>query len=570
MSKFYSSLVICSKNFPTVHQVLKPRYNKEYFKRVTANASQLKIQIGKRCKYNHSINIDSLDGLRDKSKELVKLKERLDKVKDDNVVGKIVNELEAIEDQIMPTVVALPNRSSKFVPTQDIIVDEIKSDFLNRQNLHKVLSHRRLAYLNNCYSKSVVGPNSHYYFGIGAKLQHGLREYFTSELQEENFVPVSGLCLVKSAIVEASNSDDCKSYFTDPARTLSDEHSYTTLHLTETSRESLTGFLTTLGKYTTNEPFRFMSSGAAYRAGRDWFDGDDKRITQFETIHAMILNSSIEQYSLSEYIKVKDIIWNIYKKLELPVRLIHCSIESMLANEYDAHRVDIWLPSRQDWIQVGRISHYRDHISIRAGMKRGHLIDSMVYDGQVLAAAIIENRQTNTGKFVIPVPIQKHVMHLSQQDKLSYFANSNLIEGEAVSNGFTKPVMLNYEQRRYIAKRNYLFAHGKKAYKAKQRKHNFRELRIALAYMMFLYFLIDWKEFWISYLPDSVRRLFYDYVYRPSRRLYRWVAFGSDGAKFIDLSYDELDKTEYEMTSSERKKARFDKVRKGDFPHSKS
>lgn len=547
MKQFYSSLIINSKHFPGVHQVFKPRFNKEFFKRITANIAQLETQIKGRCKYLDPL-LDSkhLKELKENAKKLVSLRARLEKTyQDDAKCEDILAQLVAIEDRIMPTVTRLPNRSSKLVPPDDVVIEEVTSDFMTKQRLAKVLSHRKLSYINQCYVKSVVGPNSHYYFGIGAKLQDAISNYFATNLERENFIPVSGLCLTKSAVVEATNSND-KQYDRDPARILTADHEYITLHLTESSREALVGLLTTLGPITSNNPVRLMTQGAAYRLGSNWFDGDDQRITQFETLNTLTLNSSIEQYSMKEYLATKDIIWASYKKLELPARLVQCSLRNMSLNEYDSHRIDVWLPSRQEWLQVARISHYLDHITVRVGMKRGHLIDSSVFDGQILFASIIENRQTSNGKFLIPDVLKHHTLHLSEDESANYFAHET-------TSATPVRVMHNHEQRRYLTKKNYEFGHSRKGHEITRNQTFFRLERIAAAFAVLIYILIDWDEIWYDYLPDGLRAFLYDYMYRPARRVW-WYLVYEEGRVPPDVPYEKLDRREYERTMWDRKK----------------
>lgn len=565
MNQFYSSLIINSKKFPHVHQVFKPRYNKEFFKRITANIDALEQQIDRRCKdRSDNLNIERLKIVRENSKQLVRLRETLetlDPIQDEEKFVETLTKLQSIEDQVMPTVVRIPNRSSRLVPDEDRIIDEVKSDFQQRQNLTKVLSHRKLSYINNCYSKSVVGPNSHYYFGIGAKLLHGLSEYFATELERENFIPLSGLCMVKSALVEAANCQESKDYTRDPCRILSDEAKYTTLHLAEASRESLLGFITTLGHISSNDPVRLFTTGSCYHQGSDWFDGNDKRVSQSETTHVMILNSSIEAYSMKEYHNFRDIVWQIYKKLELPTRLVHCSLDSMHTNEFDSYRIDIWLPSRQDWLQVSRISHYRDFLTLRVGMRRGHLIDSQLYDGQVLAAAIMENRQTVLGKFLLPNVLADHMIYLTDEEQVHYLGGSKSMPDEFTELSTKHPgqkmsqarVLNNHEQRRYFSHRKYIFGHAKQTWDQKTGARLSWQAKLAIICSFIAASLCDWTEIWKSMVPDAVRKILYDYIYRPPRRIWWNVVYANvPEQRPEDLPWAEVAKVDYHLSRRER------------------
>lgn len=562
MNQFYSSLVINGKKFPYIHQVLKPRYNKEFFKRLTKNIGQLEAQIDKRCRKSFP-NISQVKSLREDSAKIVQLKEQLERLEKKSKENgseseehlKIKSNLQALEDRVMPLVVAIPSRSSKHVPNEEVVLQEVKSDFITNENLSKVLSHTKLSYINNCYSKSVVGPNSHYYYGIGAKLQLGLADFFNDQLEKRNFIPISGLCLVKSAVVEATNSKDLKDFTTDPCRVLTaDPDDFTSLHLVEASRESLVGFITSIGHIASNSPLRLMTSGAGYRCGTDWFDSDDHRVSQFETLHALIQAPSIEQYSMEEYHNTRDMIWNIYRELELPTRLVHCSLNGMLSNEYDAHRIDVWLPSRKQWIPVSRVSHYLDYITVRAGMKRGHLIDSMVYDGQTLVAAIIENKQTVNGKFIIPSVIKSYIIHLSDSEQKDYFReNLNTNKSQINYQVTSKNMYNNYEQRRYLSKKSYLFSHSRRAERNRTGGIRNGALYTPVFLIAFGWF-IDWTEVYIQYVPQNMKRFCYDHIYRPSRRIYWSVVYPEGTTKPNDLAFDELDNSYHEKTRAQRAK----------------
>lgn len=581
MNRLYSSLFVNSKRFPDVHQVLKPRYNKEFFKRLTKNIDQLDALVKLRCSTNTLMSRTDLDVVKNESPNYVKLITRLNALrrdkKGDHEISRVQEQLECIQDRIMPTVVDIPNRFNKDTPEQNTIIDEVKSDFLTQQKLTKLLSHIKLSYINNCYSKSVVGPNSHYYFGIGAKLQLGLSDYFMTELERHNFIPISGHFLSKSALIEATNSKEVKDYTTDPCRVLTNNREHTTMHLTEASREALVGFLCTLGHIVSDEPVRFICNGAGYRQGNDWFDADSNKISQFETLHGLVWNSSIEYYSWREYNKVIDIVWNIYVNLGLPARQIKCSLNSLHSNEYAARRIEMWLPSRQQWIQAARVSHYLDYITIRSGMKRGHLIDFSAYDGQVLVSAIIENRQNSLGRFMIPSVIYEHMKNnLTEQETREYFeltspgssssTNNNITDHFESSCDIAKKLninhivvsqqdklnksMTNFEQRRYLVKKMPLLGHSKRAW-----KNNYLEKTNWITFfgMCHVAVFIDWDHVYHNWLPIWFQRFSYDYLFRPIRRIL-WRLTYVDVEPPQDVPFDDLDLSRYLLNLYERKK----------------
>lgn len=553
MNQFYSSLVIKQKIFPQVYQVLRPRYNKEYFKRVLQNIDKLADYIKLRCPNDDTINRSNLEILKKDAKEFVRLKEKYEKCitlePDDPIRLDTLDRLEEIQERVIPIVLSLPNRNHNRVPQEDQILEETKCDFASRQNLVKVLSHTKLSYINKCYSKSVVGPNSHYYQGIGAKLQYALADFFANELESRKFLATSGLSLVKSAMFEAVNPRQEKDYMKDPSRIKFPESEFTTQHIVESSAESLIGFLTTIGHISSNDPLRLYTSGAAYRSGSEWFDGQEGNISQYQSVHALILSPSIEKYSMIEYDQFINSIWSMYKKLELPCRLIRCSLSQMTRQEYAANRIDVWLPSRQEWITSSRISHYLNFITVRSGMKRGHIMDSMIYDGQILGAAIIENRQNALGKFIIPSTLKNHMISLSSEEKENYFESEENFMHQGPYPG------INFEQRRYLVKRSLRFSHERKI--ARGGKKAMRFSSISIAGMAVLSVLLDWEEIWINYVPTPIKRFSYDFIYRPIRKFWWFFTYPKGTQKPKDLPFDEIDKSDYSLTMMERRKQRF-------------
>lgn len=560
-NQFFSSLVINGRKFPHVHQVFKPRYNKEFFKRVVVKIDELNDLIEKRCPTQPpKITCDAKNLKNDVSK-LIKLREQYEKLEKKTVTDgealvnpkleEIKTQLEPLEDRLLPFAVDIPNRYSKNVPTDgDILLDTCESDIRAvNENLSKILSHIKLSYINKCYSKSVVGPNSHYYSGIGAKVQYGISDYFGEELESKDFVRLSGLCLTKSAVVEASNSNSIKDFKTDPCRIITEDDKYTTIHLVEASREALLAFITTIGPKTSNSSLRLMTAGAGYRSGTDWFDSSSNRVSQFETLHTLTLCPSMESHSMREYEETRSIIWTLYKRLKLPTRLMQCSLESMHPNEYDASRIDIFLPHSERWVQVARISHYSNYLTVRCGMKRGHIVDSMVFDGQALFAAIIENNQTSTGKFIIPCAIKKHMIHLNQNEQAEYFRKP--------SSGYSNispsaRVMNNYDQKRYIAKKkSYVYGHSKFAERANSggRRRAYAGL---FCLIMLIYIRFDWVEIFARYFPRPLKRLSYDYLYRPVRNIWWSITYTDPSKKPKDLTFDEKDWSWTELSRIDR------------------
>lgn len=263
-AKFYSSIVV------------NMRYNSEFFKRLAKNFPILKSVISARNINDKDLLNMNYDQLFSDCQKIIKLKQKHGVESKESI--DLRHQIESLKQSLMPILIKIPNRISQDTPKEDFVVEQTKSNLCLQEPLIKYLNYIKLSYINNCFFKSIVGPNSHFHVGIGAKLQLALCEYFMKNLENENFIPISGLSLVKSTMVEAANSYDVKTFANDPCRILTGDQEFVTQHLVEASRESLLGFVTQLGHRHTKDPLRLVTAGSSYRKGNGELDAETKRI----------------------------------------------------------------------------------------------------------------------------------------------------------------------------------------------------------------------------------------------------------------------------------------------------
>lgn len=528
-----------------------PRYNIEYFKRLVKNISHIKnILTSRQIEdpiFKEVYRDDFIDGCQKIQKLKRDLSKSISKAEDGTCVNEIEienlsKEIKILEDKLFPIVSLLPNRVSPNTTEKNIIIEDLKPSAID-PTLVKYLNNIKLCYINNCYSKSVVGPNSHYYTGIGFKLQNAMQEYFLTNFLKKDYELFSGLSLIKSNCIFAANSCDQKNYANDACRILSSSPEISGIHLSETSRETLFAYSSLLQLGSTNEPKRLVAAGSSYRLGIDEFDSDNTKVAQYETVKTLSLCPSLSRISSKEFADTSEYIWSIYKDLNLPTRFVQCSNKELYDSEYEARRIDIWLPTRKRWFQVSRTALHTDYFTIRAGMKRGHVVDTTVYDGEILFAGIVENNQTSRGKFICPNILGEHFIGLSRQEQEEYLPYDKS-EPVVLMSGYTEPIskLINVIQKRNLTKKgpsDPILGHSLRV-KKNAGQEIYAKRVIVFSLFWFVYFNYDLEYLWHSYVPRFIRKFCYEKVHRYlTWPVYNWVIYPKDTRPKVFPTFEE-------------------------------
>lgn len=513
--KFLSSLYLTGYWSKLLFAVYKPRYNAEYYRRLLANEEALKNTVARRGDLSL---LNKLDNFKEDVNEMLSLNKK------ENTTNEDKQTLWTQEEKVMSKVLAIPNKIHKSVADTENVVDVIKPR--NKSDMPtKMLDYIKLSYINGCMYKSIVGPNSQYFFGLGAKLQLAILDYFSAQLETKlNFDHFSGLCIVKSAVVEAVNSYEDKRFQDDCCRIKENPPALPDNvgeHVVETSRESCAAFVSRchLNK-SINTPLRLMSSGASYSSNHET---DDKQIVkQADIVYCMSLTSSKEKDSTLEFLSLRNLIWDCYRQLAIPSRIVHCGAPQLKSNEYDSYRVDTWLPSKGTWIPVARVSNYLDYITTRINMKRGHIIDATLVDSNVLVMSIIENNQEASGRFNIPACLKKHTIGVTEAEERDYFKCSVTKSLLHTASTTSSTPLYNYTSRRYYNShpgRRSLMAHSER-FKKNMHPPGYHTV-LALTGFSLLVMMVDKKKFYDN-LPVFVQKFLYNYVLRFVIRPVNW------------------------------------------------
>ncbi|KAI0229887.1 hypothetical protein LSAT2_019701 [Lamellibrachia satsuma] len=169
---------------------------------------------------------------------------------------------------------------------------------------------------------------------------------------------------------------------------------------------------------------------AYYKLRKVWASGQYRRKTKLRNYKSNVMSvllyeaecwevelfaaTSCMEQSEEVYEDYKNILWRFYCQMEIPVRLM--TVGSSHLEQSEAARTDIkvWMPSVQSYVKVADVKMCRDFVSRRLMMKCAknvkhieneqflHTVHGTAVCVPSLLAAIMENRQTQTGEFTLP------------------------------------------------------------------------------------------------------------------------------------------------------------------------
>ncbi len=414
----YSSLYVSGRYAQQMFNVLQPNYDINYLNNLIIDLNQIKLNYSKRnlkTDFNFDemvINLKNLIQLKTELEPFKHKKEKFNKKFDlfkkknklipeemnsefDLIITK-TNDLSKkvwdLEEIVMPFVLDLVN-DIRYDVNQDLNNEkDLLSTFEpNKRQTNVNLDYMRLCYINKCLYTSIVGPHSCYLIGSGAQLQLSLIEYFSEHLRQNQFIDISGIDFVKSAIVEATHR--LNDFRTDNCcidRGFSSNEDNQHLHLVgNSSLESICALISKRTFKWTSDQIRLLSIGQQF----------EQNFKQNNCVNASIITK--ENISDSEMNNLYEILWNCFIKLDVKCRAIKCCAQQLNSNEYARYNIDVWLKSQNEWLTASKIVHYKDYIARRIGVEDSHFIESVINPYPIILS-IIEQNQTNEGNFETP------------------------------------------------------------------------------------------------------------------------------------------------------------------------
>lgn len=404
--KLYSSLYISTRDNQKVSSVLKPSYDAPFLRFVHGNLEQIRNVAEKRglkLEFNEgemkgyiedfikfSTRVKSLKAKR--SKLLGKAPHKIGDVSANEArISHLFEELNKVrsvfydlEEKVVPFLLAIPNNIRDDMQSTSVIIEEFDGTKNKALEKYLPLNFARLGYINNIHNYSIIGPNARYLTGQGALLKYALVEFISTQLESNNFSQINGLDLVKSAIIETTNTKDYKQNSYMIKLSEDDDEDNQRLHLVgESSLESLIALLSK-NKLKMN---RYFQVGSAYY---------EDKVCQSHHIRVSSLIQS--DSSNTEMENIYQLWWKILSDLGLKCQSRKCDIASLHHSEYAKYELCVWQQSEHDYIPVGSISHYSNYLTQRMGIPdyyKTHLISSSI-DLMSMLHCIMEHYQDPT------------------------------------------------------------------------------------------------------------------------------------------------------------------------------
>lgn len=303
-----------------------------------------------------------------------------------------------VEKVVVPFLLKIPAPIREDMTDSVQVIDRYEGSataFKGQQQQFPVINYIRLGYMNNIYHSSIVGPDAQYLVGEGAQAFHGLVQLLADHFEAAQYVPICGLDIVKSAVVEAVDDKAVvEDHFTIRDRDCDDvgqQH-----HLVgEASLEAFCGWLV---KTPPGNPVvstrRYLQLGSHY----------SRSFSQTHAVRCTVLSDA--QGSDRSMEQLYGHWWQaLTAGLGLRCQSLRVDVGSLRAGEHAKYQLAVWLHSTGEYVPVGEVTHYASYLSTRIGLvehQNRHILSSAVDVLQLLKCIFEHYQDPSTGKIQYP------------------------------------------------------------------------------------------------------------------------------------------------------------------------
>ncbi|XP_041370683.1 serine--tRNA ligase, mitochondrial-like [Gigantopelta aegis] len=346
------------------------------------------------------------------------LKKRGREVRD--ALRKITKQWLDLENTVMLKALTLPNDLDKNTPVE-------KSELLDSAGQVKVSddvrSHIEICKQFDLAKFSSVGPKAYYFKNDLAMTVQTLISSVNNYLTGHGFSHIAAPEMFRSRVAEGcgvdiQNSQELYKLYDRDAVNDTESKSHQLLdmlHLRGASLVSFAGYLTKMNTDRETLPLRMFSVGTHYQPQCD-LPGLFGALQSTKAV--LFSGSECDTSSAEEFDKMKSLIWNMYKSMGFPVRLV-CSPGSELhVAESKRVEVQMWAPGIEQFVQVAFASQYKDYVSRRlcclhsvniGDHKLGqhiHMVHGQAMDMTRMIACALEHGSVQQGSWKLPeIPI---------------------------------------------------------------------------------------------------------------------------------------------------------------------
>ncbi|KAL9885974.1 seryl-tRNA synthetase, mitochondrial isoform 1-T1 [Glossina fuscipes fuscipes] len=320
-------------------------------------------------------------------------------------VDKLKNELLKLPNDTHPRLWTYENR-----PKETLLCDQSKiaTKSVEFSQVCKFNNMLRMHQLGN-----YTGQKSYYLFGKLAELEQALIRYALSILKQKQFRLLAVPDILPKHIIEGcgmpTDGDRNQVYKLDSGDCLSG-----------TSEMSLAGYYSNKLLKENNLPIKVAAVSRCYRAETSGLQEEKGiyRVHQFTKVEMFSICSELESHDMLEHFK--DIEIDIFKNLNLHLRLLDMPPTELGASAYEKYDLEAWMPGRQMWGEISSCSNCTDYQAKRLNIKYitnegqnkwANTINGTATAIPRLLIALLESNQK--GKYVLVPDVLKDYLNTS-------------------------------------------------------------------------------------------------------------------------------------------------------------
>ncbi|XP_054160198.1 serine--tRNA ligase-like [Oppia nitens] len=431
--RIFSYLYVSPRVGHIVYNVLQPKYDNKYLNNVLHKLSDIQHNCHRRgldCHWDYTRLENDLKEIIELKTQLeqklqtklklqnkIQSKKRQNKVISDelqqqyntisDVMKDIYEKINVLEEVVIKFVLQIPNDIRNDVKQEYEVISSYEPKDKNIK-LYKVLNYIQLSYINKCLFNSIIGPKSVYLNTIGTQMNDSIIEFFGQSLRCNQFVDISGIDFVKTAVIEATHYKELSDYKSDKLQ-INAKHKSTHnqqlnqgLHFVgNSSFESICAFISKRQFNWTQDinAIKLLSIGQEYQ----------QCFTQNNSLNATIITKPDENLSNYQMNELNQLLWKCLTQLDIKCRSIRTGAQQLEISQFSGIDFQVWLRSKNQWLTVCQITHYKDYISIRLGAPESHIINACLHLYPIIIS-IIEQNQTIDGNVEIPQILNKFLI----------------------------------------------------------------------------------------------------------------------------------------------------------------
>ncbi|XP_048245401.1 serine--tRNA synthetase-like protein Slimp [Haliotis rufescens] len=322
------------------------------------------------------------------------------------------------EERVMLAGLGLPNNIRAQTPEEEVLVLESHGEI---PDMSEARSHLEVVREKDLVRFSCVGPKAYYLLGQLASHEQSLLHSVSHHLTNNHFHQLACPEIFRSLVAEGCGID-----YKDKTQIFSlldkDDRDATGnlrlddfLHIQGTSLLSFAGYLAKTVVQTSCLPYRQVAVGRQYLPESEPDLPGLFGVTQ--SMKTVVLSSCSDRVScVMEFNKITALVWKMYHKLNLAMRLVVIPGRDLLLCESLRVEIQMWAPSVRTYIKVAHVSCIDDYVARRLMCYHSNnqtdykqfqhlqMVYGEVLDVTRLLGVMLEHRPSSSDKNVLTLP----------------------------------------------------------------------------------------------------------------------------------------------------------------------